>query len=113
MPSLKESQNHRPTIDDMLLELKRLIKTQNQAFTENFEQQLLIKEAPDSLAEHSPPHQRPPDVAAHMRRRSFPPSVTQAPLGIKPHSLPRLRLEPPRFDGENAPRVDPKDPKVL
>ena len=30
-------------------------------------------------------------------------SVTKSPLGIKPWAVPRLRLEPPRFNGENAP----------
>ena len=49
-----------------------------------------VKESPDPV--------EPP-----MRRWLLPPSVKQAPMGVKPFTLPRLCLEPPRFDGDNAP----------
>ena len=48
-----------------------------------------------------PPDQQP--VVTPQRGWSLPPSVTNAPLGIKPWAAPHLHLEPPRFDGENAP----------
>ena len=33
---------------------------------------------------------------------SLPPSVTQAPMGVNPFTVPCLRLEPPRFEGQNV-----------
>ena len=47
-----------------------------------------------------PPDQQP--VGTPMRNWSLPPSVTQVPIGARPFTPPRLGLEPPRFDGEDA-----------
>ena len=45
----------------------------------------------------------PPDpVVMPSCSWSLPPSLTQALPGITPATLPRLRVDPPRFDGENA-----------
>ena len=48
-----------------------------------------------------PPDQQLVATSTSPRSWAFLPSVTKAPL--VPEALPRLRLKPPRFDGENAP----------
>ena len=72
------------------------------SITKSMEETLAKITAAITVARPKEPRDQQP-VATPMPWWSFPPSITQPPVGMKVWALPRLRLEPPRFDGANAP----------
>ena len=61
---------------------------------------------------HTKPPDRPPNTTA-TRGWHPPPSILQPPHGVVPEPLVKVKPEPPRFNGENAPDWIRKNPKIL